>query len=143
MGNPVIVDTNIFVSALLKADTAPRQIIRLCFLGEIQPLMGNALFSEYEELSNRKKLFENSLLSHEERLDFLADFMSVCKWVSVYYLWRPNLRDEADNHLLELAIAGNASHIITGNTKDFEHAELLFPEVKIVTARQFIEERTL
>ena len=31
-------------------------------------------------------------------------------WVRVYYLWRPNLPDEADNHLVELAVAGNAVH---------------------------------
>ena len=27
-----------------------------------------------------------------------------CRWVRVYYLWRPNLPDEADN-VVELAVA--------------------------------------
>ena len=35
-------------------------------------------------------------------------FLSLCEWVPVYYLWRPNLRDEGDNHLIELAVAGRA-----------------------------------
>jgi hypothetical protein len=29
--------------------------------------------------------------------------------------WRPNLRDEGDNHLVELAIAGGAEAIVTYN----------------------------
>jgi hypothetical protein len=24
-------------------------------------------------------------------------FLSVCEWVNIYYLWRPHLKDEADN----------------------------------------------
>ena len=30
--------------------------------------------------------------------------MSRCRWVEVFYAWRPNLPDEADNHLIELAV---------------------------------------
>lgn len=26
-------------------------------------------------------------------------------WTRIYFGWRPNLRDEADNHLVELAVA--------------------------------------
>ncbi len=78
-------------------------------------------------------------LSAQERQDFLNALLSQCDWVSVYFLWRPNLRDEADNHLLELAIAGGATHIITGNTKDFRGAALRFPQIKIVTPSQFLK----
>jgi hypothetical protein len=28
----------------------------------------------------------------------LDAFLSVCHWQKVYYAWRPNLPDEADNH---------------------------------------------
>ena len=44
----VVVDTNVFVLAAMKADTAPRQMLRLCLEGMIKPQMGNALFAEYE-----------------------------------------------------------------------------------------------
>lgn len=139
MVNTVVIDTNVFVSALLKAGTAPRQILRLCLSEELKPLMGNALLAEFEELSQRDKLFKNGPLSAQERQDFLNAFLSHCDWVSVYFLWRPNLRDEADNHLLELAIAGGATHIITGNTKDFKDTALRFPHVEIVTPSQFLK----
>jgi len=142
MKNAVVIDTNVFVSALLKAETAPRQILQLGFLGNIRPLMGNALFAEYRELMTRDKLFRRCPLSGQERLNFFDDFMSICTWVNIYYLWRPNLADESDNHVLELALAGNASHLITGNRKDFAKSELIFPQVKIVTPRIFLEERS-
>lgn len=138
MRHSVVIDTNVLVSALLKSDTAPRQILRLCFSDEIKPLMGNALLTEFEVLMQRDKLFRNAPVSPKERQTVLNAFLSCCDWVSVYYLWRPNLKDEADNHLLELAVAGGATHIITGNTKDFKGAMLRFPQIEIVTPRQFL-----
>lgn len=139
----IVLDTNIFVSALLKADTAPRHVLRLCLLGEITPLMGNALFSEFEALLGRKGLYEKTPLSEEERYDLFSDFLTTCNWVNVYYLWRPNLKDEADNHVLELAIAGGADYIVTNNKRDFKGAELNFPHLKIASASEFLRERNL
>ncbi len=137
----IVLDTNVFVSAMLKADTAPRRALRLCFLGEVTPLMGNALFSEFEALLGRKGLFEKAPLTVEERYQLFSDFLSTCKWVNVYYLWRPNLKDESDNHLVELAVAGGADYIVTNNKRDFKGAELNFPQMKIVSAGEFLEER--
>jgi predicted nucleic acid-binding protein len=71
-------------------------------------------------------------LSGGEIRDLLNAFYAVCRWVSVYYLWRPNSPDEGDNFLVELALAGNASHIVTNNTRDLQGAELRFPGLSIV-----------
>ncbi|MBV7335544.1 PIN domain-containing protein [Chloroflexi bacterium TSY] len=57
--------------------------------------------------------------------------MSVCQWVSIYFLWRPNLKDEGDNHLIELAVAGGANIIVTNNLRDFRNAEIAFPNIQI------------
>ncbi len=137
----IVLDTNVFVSAMLKAGTAPRQMLRLCLLGDVMPLMGNALFLEFESLLGREELYRNSPLNQKQRYDLFADFLSTCKWVNVYYLWRPNLKDEADNHLVELAVAGGANRIVTNNKRDFKSAELNFPQLKIVTAGEFLAER--
>ncbi len=133
-----MVDTNVIVSAFLRTDSVPRQVLRACFEHKVQPLVGNALFSEYEAVIRRDGIFSQSLLSLVERQTFLDDFLSVCVWVSVYYLWRPNLRDEADNHVLELAVAGGAEAIVTGNCADFENTALRFPGIKICTPREFL-----
>ncbi|NCS04788.1 MAG: PIN domain-containing protein [Microcystis aeruginosa G13-07] len=57
----------------------------------------------------------------------------------IYYLWRPNLKDEADNHLVELAIAGSAGIIVTNNIRDFHNTELLFPELSILKPENLIQ----
>ena len=58
----------------------------------------------------------------------------------VYFLWRPNLSDEGDNFLIEVAIAGNAEAIVTNNTKDLEGSELLFEGLKILKPEQLLRE---
>lgn len=137
----VVIDTNIFVSALMNAYGAPRQVIRLALLGEITPLMGNALFGEYEDVIGRDRIIGLCILSETERQEFLNAFLSSCEWTSVYFLWRPNLRDEADNHLVELALAGGASTIITANKRDLKNGELGFPDLEILNAGEYLRTR--
>ena len=86
----------------------------------------------------RRHLFERSPLNARERLRLFESFLSVCDWVKVYYLWRPNLKDEGDNHVLELAVAGGASMIVTNNLADFRGSDLRFPDVRILNPRTLI-----
>jgi len=137
----VVIDTNVFVSALMKQASAPRQVLRLCLQGEAVPLFGNALLSEYEDLLGRHSLFRGSALNAKERSELLDALLSVSRWISVYYLWRPNLTDEADNHLIELAIAGNARWLITGNKRDFSQTELKMRGLNIVSPSEYLKER--
>ena len=128
----IVVDTSVFISALLGPAGPSRALVRRCLLYDLQPLMGDTLFLEYESVLKREEILEQCPLSSTEIEEIVAAFMSVSRWTPIYYIWRPNLRDEADNHLIELAIAGNASMIATNNTKDFQNTDLLFPSVKIL-----------
>ena len=137
----VVVDTNVFVSTIMGADGATRQNVRLCLQGRLRPLMGNALYTEYEDVCSRESLFSTKLISASERRELLDAFLASCAWIPIYYLWRPNLPDEADNHVLELAVAGGAEFIITSNKKDFLRAELNFPEITILNPAEFLSIR--
>ena len=134
----VVIDTNIFVSALKSGGGASRKIIRMCLNGQLHPLMGNALFSEFEDVCSRADLFANGILSRQEREALLDTFFASCTWTPIYFLWRPNLRDEGDNHVVELAIAGNAKTIITANKRDFLDSDLSFPDIEICNASEFL-----
>lgn len=105
--------------------------------------MGAALFAEYESLHAREALFKRCMPTKAERQAMLDAFCSICKWVNVYYAWRPNLPDESDNHLIELAMAGGADAILTHNVKDFRRSELRFPDLKIVTPATWFKQEKL
>jgi len=101
--------------------------------------MGAALFTEYESVLHRPRVFARSRLSGAEREELFDIFLAVCRWTRVYFAWRPNLRDEGDNHVVELAVAGSAAAIVTRNVRDFEiGAELKFPGLEILTPAQLL-----
>lgn len=138
----IVIDTNILVSALLNPATAPREVLRLSLARDVQPLMGAALFGEYRDVLGRDRLFEGCPLNGGEREELFAALCNVCEWVTIRFLWRPNLPDEGDNHLIELAVAGGADVIVSANRRDLAVGELLFPGIRIMTAGEFLKERT-
>ena len=135
-----MLDTSAFVSALLGPKGASREIVRGCLMRRYQPLMGTALFTEYESVVTRDTLFRRCVLTKKERETLLDAFLSTCQWVNIYYAWRPNLTDESDNHLVELAVAGGAEAIVTHNVKDFKRSELRFPGLEIMTPANWLKE---
>jgi hypothetical protein len=59
--------------------------------------MGAALFAEYEDVPGRDRLSELCRRNLAERNELLDIFLAACIWTRIYYAWRPNLPDEADN----------------------------------------------
>ena len=115
-------------------------MLRRCLAGPARPLLGNALILEYEDALARAELFTAASISSNDRAELLDALLGVCEWVDVTFLWRPNLADESDNHLIELAIAGNAESITTGNTSDFAAGELVFESMRVVTPGALLRE---
>lgn len=103
--------------------------------------MGAALFHEYEDVMLRSDPMWKSPLrpEDEERQTLFEAFLSVCEWMKVYFLWRPNLPDEGDNHHVELAIAGGADTIVTNNVRDVRRGGLSFPSLQILTPAEFLK----
>ena len=128
----IVVDTNVFVGACL-GQGAAAGVIEQCLAARFVPLMGAALLAEYEDVLGRDALFRTSRLDKDERQDLLDIFLAHCRWTRIYYGWRPNLRDEGDNHLVELAVAGGASVIVTRNLRDLRSMELNFPGLAVLT----------
>ena len=140
MEKRIVVDTNVLVSAVLSRDGAAREVLRQCLTGDARPLIGNAVYLEYEDVMSREELFARAPISPEERTELLDDVLSACQWINISYLWRPNLRDESDNHLVELAVAGNAAWIVTGNARDVAEGELVFDGFRVVAPGVWLKE---
>jgi predicted nucleic acid-binding protein len=100
MAPRIVLDTNVCVSALLGPRGASRTLLRDCLRGRYQPLMGTTLFLEDEAVMVREPPFAGCHLTNDEREALRDVFLSVCHWQKVYYAWRPNLPDEADNHVV-------------------------------------------
>jgi putative PIN family toxin of toxin-antitoxin system len=135
----VVIDTDVWVAGVRGLGDANR-VLHGCLDGAYRPLMGAALLAEYEDVMSRPSLWKRSRLNAAEREELLDIFLSVCRWTHIYYAWRPNLPDEADNHVIELAVAGQAKYLITRNTRDLRHGELRFPQLRVMTPGEFLKE---
>jgi len=134
----VVIDTNIWISALISKDGVSREIIRQALKEDIFPQISTTLFLEYEAVMKREKIQNLCSLSVSEQEELFQAFLSTCKWNEIFYLWRPNLDDEGDNFLMELAVASNSKVIITDNIKDIEFGELKF-DIEVLTPKIFLE----
>lgn len=134
----VVIDTNIWISALISNDGLGRDIIRLALTDKIFPQISTSLLLEYESVMKRKKIQSLCILTVEEQKELFHAYLSTCSWNEIFYLWRPNLKDKNDDFLVELAVASNAKVIITENKKDIEANELQF-NFEALTAKEFLE----
>jgi len=135
---PVVIDTNVFVAALRSEGGASRAVLRRALDGTLEPLFGNALWLEYQDLLGRPVWGDTT--TADERRDVLAALARQGRWVTVYFGWRPNLPDEGDNHLIELALAGGAQAIVTHNLRDLRGGDLRLGTLRIMTPAKYLEE---
>ena len=133
----IVLDTNVFVSALRSEGGASREVLRRILAGRYRPLFGNALWLEYESMLGRAVWTDET--TEEDRRVVLAALAGCGRWVTAFYGWRPNLHDEGDNHLIELAVAGNAEAIVTHNVRDLTAGELRWPGLQILTPARCLE----
>jgi putative PIN family toxin of toxin-antitoxin system len=139
MTERLVVDTSVLVAALKSEGGASREVLRLCLQGRCLPLMGEKLLNEFESVLGRAELFRGCALTATEREALMDAILSVCAWVPVFFLWRPNLPDEGDNHLIELAVAGAAKTVVTQNVRDLRGGQLRFPQLGIETPAEFLK----
>jgi len=134
----VVIDTNVFVAALRSDGGASRSVLRRALDGDLQALFGNALWTEYQDVMGRP-VWGDATTVDERRL-VLAALASKARWVTVYYGWRPNLPDEGDKHLIELALAGGANAIVTHNLRDLRGGQLRLGSLRVLTPAQCLKE---
>jgi putative PIN family toxin of toxin-antitoxin system len=133
----IVVDTNVFVAALRSGGGASREVIRRALAGQYQPIFSNALWLEYEDLLGRDVWTQET--TEDDRRQVLAALAAASRWIKIFYGWRPNLRDEGDNHLVELAIAGGAEAVVTYNIRDFKLGDLRWPDLAVLTPSECLE----
>jgi putative PIN family toxin of toxin-antitoxin system len=129
----VVVDTSVLFAGLYSRRGASHAVLRGCLMGRFTPVVTVPLAAEYEDVLRRPALHRASGLTAKDLDDFLDGFLAASDLVEVYFLWRPNLPDEADNMVLEAAVAGNAAAVVTHNIRDFVRGDLRFDQIRMVT----------
>lgn len=140
MAARIVIDTSVFVAALIGRGGPNRELLRRCLRGVYRPLMGNSLMAEHEAVINRPAILKRIPATSEEIQDLLDALCATAEWVPIYYLLPLNLVDEGDNHILELATAGDACWVVTNNLRAFAGSQLHIPDVGITTPEQLLKE---
>jgi putative PIN family toxin of toxin-antitoxin system len=127
-----VFDTNVLISALLFENGKPgRSLRRALRLGSV--LVSLPVLEELAEVLQRKRF--DRYVTPEEREGFLQAFVAQARLIEPEESV-DSCRDPKDNKFLELAVAGGARYLVTGD--DDLLALNPFRDVAIVTANQFL-----
>jgi putative PIN family toxin of toxin-antitoxin system len=130
----IVIDTNVFVAALLSGRGESFRLLSLLGQGVYQPSVSVPVVLEYEYAA--KHVLHRTQLSDSD-LDSILDYLClVGDRRQIYFLWRPFLPDAHDDMILELAVAGECSHIVTFNQKHFVGVEAF--GLQAITPQDFL-----
>jgi len=128
----VVIDTNVLVSGVMNPHSPPGRIVDEALAGAFTVLYDDRIMSEYREVLARPA-FGFTLTDIDALLDFIEMTGEAVAGLRLPIL----LPDSYDLPFLEVATAGRADALITGNTRHFkprrgEHG------VKICTPAEFV-----
>jgi predicted nucleic acid-binding protein len=121
-----VLDTNGFVAAMRSPEGASAALIMRRGKGQVTLLANVALALAYEATCQREEHAAAAELSAAEVGIFVDAVLAMVEPVESHYLWRPLLRDPADELALEAAANGNATAIVTFSQRDFGAVPLRF-----------------
>ena len=122
----LVLDTNVVVTALRSPTGASAALLDRALGGDFTILLTVALVLEYEAACSQPTQRAASGLSGDEVRTVVTALCRVGEPVDVWFLWRPLLRDPADEMVLEAAINGRADALVTFNRRDFGDEPMRF-----------------
>jgi putative PIN family toxin of toxin-antitoxin system len=121
-----VIDTNVVVTAMRSPQGASAFLLMAARAGRITMLANVALALEYEATCRRAEHVLAAGLTIGEVELFLTAVVAMAEPVECHFMWRPQLRDPADELVLEAAADGRAVAIVTYNRRDFGAAPSRF-----------------
>jgi putative PIN family toxin of toxin-antitoxin system len=122
----LVLDTNVIVAAMRSPKGASAALLMAARRQQITILANVALALEYEATCRRAEHGVAAGLRPSQVNIFADAVIAMAEPVETHFLWRPQLRDPADEMVLEAAANGRASAIVTFNSRDFGGVPLQF-----------------
>jgi putative PIN family toxin of toxin-antitoxin system len=122
-----VIDTNVLVSALLRWDSVPGQVVQQTYAHEIIPVFNDSILQEYEEVLSRKKFHFPT-----ETVDFLISRLkSIGVNLAAVETLVGDFPDPKDVVFFEVAMEKNKTDetfLVPGNQKHFpQHPKVVTP----------------
>jgi putative PIN family toxin of toxin-antitoxin system len=122
----LVLDTCVIVLGLRSNLGASRPLLTGALERRFTVLVSVPLFLEYEAVLGRSGQRAELGWTISDVAVFLDALASVAEPVRMNFLWRPLLRDLADEMVLETAVNGSADLLVTHNVKHFAAIPLAF-----------------
>ena len=131
----IVLDTNVLVAGLRSRRGASFRILSEVGGGKFDICVSVPLVLEYEEVLLREL---DALRVDRQVVHAVLDyFCSVGLPQDIFFLWRPVLRDPEDEMVLEVAVAGQCSFVVTHNVRDFK--DITKFGIKTITPKGFLQ----
>jgi putative PIN family toxin of toxin-antitoxin system len=126
----LVIDTNVVVSAALKADGIQRTVLLLAITKPARLYVSEAIIAEYREVLARPELKIRKGL-RQQVFQLVRSHSQTVK-ASRRLQITP---DPDDNVFLECADAARADYLVTGNLRHFPR---FWKKTKVITSREFL-----
>lgn len=128
----VVVDTNVLIAGLLSPFGPPGEIVRMIATGTLRVCYDARILTEYGEVLARP-MFR----FHPEQIQALLDQIKAEGLSIAGHPLPARLPDHTDEPFLEIALAGKADCLITGNAKHFPFGKR--QGIAVLSPREFLE----
>ena len=121
-----MLDTDVVVAALRSPTGASVALLQRLDDGLVTLLLSVPLALEYEAVCQLPEHRLASGLSLEDVVTFVNTLIGFAEPVEIYFLWRPQLSDPADEMVLDTAVNGQAQAIVTFNQRHYSNVPATF-----------------
>lgn len=112
-----VIDTNVLVSAMLKWDSVPGNVMELVFSGTIIPLLNEYIIKEYKEVLSRPKFHMTE--------EIIQNILSEINQLGIYIdaeeldIILPDPKDRVFYEVVMEERKAKDAYLVTGNIKHF------------------------
>ncbi len=133
----VVLDSNIFVSAVVNPDGPSATIVRLCQQGSLEAIAAESILRELQDVLYRPHIAGKVHRADDWQSRFVDGIRTFAQIVEPEHTHAGAVpRDPDDDHIIEAAVAGHAEYIVTGDSDLL--ALRSYEGIAIVTPARFL-----